>query len=273
MIAKDPAQRYQTPREVADALASFCKGSQNPAVAVVASARKAVTAAAVVEIEDNKKEPHAALNRRSWWKLNLTAAAAVLVLGLVLGIVVLVSTREAQYLSDMAEFDVDVAEGIFATKGNLGYQAGKPPSGRIVVNGKGSPNGLSMWPNSNMHASVKYSLEKKARTFIAAVALNDSACAPGYLPGNGKIPTPLTFQVLGDDRLLWQSKPVDTARQVQECKIDVSGVDVLELRVDCPGSYVNAHAVWLEPRALLKWWAGLNFEEHSSDFSKSTKKR
>jgi hypothetical protein len=27
---------------------------------------------------------------------------------------------------------------------------------------------------------------------------------------------------------------------------------VLELRVNCPGSYVNAQAVWLEPRILLK---------------------
>jgi hypothetical protein len=49
---------------------------------------------------------------------------------------------DVQYLSDMAEFDVKVAEGRFAKKGNLGYSAGG--SDRIVVNGKESPNGLSM---------------------------------------------------------------------------------------------------------------------------------
>jgi hypothetical protein len=58
--------------------------------------------------------------------------------------------------------------------------------------------------------------------------------------------------VLGDGRLLWKSKSVDAARVVQECEVGVAGVDVLELRVDCPGSYVNAQAVWLEPRVLLK---------------------
>ncbi len=65
-------------------------------------------------------------------------------------------------------------------------------------------------------------------------------------------PEYLTFLVLGDGKVLWKSDLVDTARSVQDCKVDVGGIDVLELRVDCPGSGVNAHAVWLDPRVLLK---------------------
>src|SRR5262249_20048512 len=132
-----------------------------------------------------------------------------------------------QYLSDMAEFDVIVAEGRFAKKGNLGYSAGG--SGRITVNGKESPNGLSMHAPSNGHAAAKYKLGKTAQLFISSVALNDSA---------GKTPTSLTFLVLGDGEVLWKSKPINGARLVDECKVDVNGVDVLELRVDCPGSYI-----------------------------------
>jgi NPCBM/NEW2 domain-containing protein len=120
-----------------------------------------------------------------------------------------------------------------------------------LVNGNESPNGLSMCPNSNTYAEAKYRLGKAAKTFLASVALNDSAGGAGLAPGVGRIPTPLIFQVVGDSKLLWKSKPVDVSRSVQECKVDVSAVNVLELRVACPGSYVNAQAVWLEPRVEI----------------------
>jgi hypothetical protein len=158
--------------------------------------------------------------------------------------------RKAQYLSDMEEFDVEVSEGRFAKQGNLGYSAGG--SDKIKVNGKESPKGLSMCPDAGTHARVRYKLGKSATTFLASVALNDSAGAPGRPAGEGKIDTPVTFEVLGDGKVLWKSKTVDVARKVQQCKVDVTGVNILELRVDCPGSHVNAHTVWLEPRVLLK---------------------
>jgi hypothetical protein len=160
-----------------------------------------------------------------------------------------------QYLSDMQELDVMVTEGPpgvprFATKGNLGLGEGNPRYGfgRIMVNGKPSPNGLSMGPAANTYARAKYNLGKKAQTFLASVALDDSAGGPGLPPGVGQIPTRLTFRVLGDGKDLWKSKPIDVRGDVQECKVDVKGIDVLELRVDCPGINTNAYAVWLEPR-------------------------
>src|SRR5262245_40608790 len=128
-------------------------------------------------------------------------------------------------------------------KGSLGYGAGSCFDG--ILMGKDSPNGLSMVPPSDAHSRVRYRLGKAAHTFLARASLNDSAGAPGRSPGDGKIPTPLTFLVLGDGKILWKSNPVDAARNVQECKVDVTGVDVLELRVDCPGSSVNAQPVWL----------------------------
>jgi len=154
----------------------------------------------------------------------------------------------------MAEFDVKVAERRFAKNGDLGYGEGdsRYGGGRIRVNGQESPNGLSMHPNRNTYARVKYKLGKTAHTFIASAALNDSAGAPGQGPGDGRIPTPLTFEVLGDGKVLWQSKAVDIAGMAQECKVDVSSVNILELRIHCPGSHINAQAVWVEPRVLLK---------------------
>jgi hypothetical protein len=154
------------------------------------------------------------------------------------------------WLSDLTEFDVKVAENRFAKSGELGFTAAG--FSRIRFQGRESPHGISMNPVPNNFGSVKFELPNNAETFMASAALNDTAAAPGAPPGVGRIATRLTFQVLGDDKVLWESKPIDTARKSQECKIAVSGVKTLELRINCPGSYVNAHAVWLEPRILLK---------------------
>jgi hypothetical protein len=109
----------------------------------------------------------------------------------------------------MQEFGLKVSEGLpggprFAKKGNLGYGEGDPRygGGRIRVNGKEAPNGLSMCPDSNTYACAKYRLGRTAATFRASAALNDSAGAAGAPPGVGRIPTPLTFQVLGDGKVL-----------------------------------------------------------------------
>jgi hypothetical protein len=155
------------------------------------------------------------------------------------------------YLSDLPEFDVKVYRA-FGKNGDLGYMAGNPISSRIMVNGEECPNGLSLHSLSNDYSAVKYKLGGRYSTFLASVALNDSAGTPGGPPGIGMIATPLTFQVWGDGKLLWGSKSIDTARSVQGCKVDVTGVDVLELRVECPGDYTNAQAVWVEPRVLQK---------------------
>jgi hypothetical protein len=167
--------------------------------------------------------------------------------------------KMAQYLSDMDEFDVKVTQGPpgvdrFTKKGNLGYGEADPryANGRIRVDGKESPNGLSLCPDSNTFAGVKYRLNKLALTFIASAALNDTVGAPGSPPGVGKIPTALTFQVWGDGKLLWKSEPVDKAGFVQECSVSVAGVEVLDLRIQCPGECTNASGVWVEPRVLLK---------------------
>jgi serine/threonine protein kinase len=149
--------------------------------------------------------------------------------------------QRVQYLSHMEEYDVKAGEGRFAKNGSLGYSAGE--SGRIKVKRQESPHGLSMHGITNGSAGAKYRLGRKAQTFLASVALNDSA---------GTIPTRLTFRVLGDGNNLWSSQPIQKSGIVEDCEVEVAGVDVLELRVDCPGAYTNAQAVWLEPRVLLK---------------------
>jgi hypothetical protein len=158
---------------------------------------------------------------------------------------------DVRYLSDMEAFDVHVAEGRFGQHGELGFRAGNPLRGRILFNGKESPNGISMQPYQEGHASAKFTLQDDSKTFKARVALNDSAGTSGAPQGVGRINHPISFEVVGDGKVLWKSKDVDIARKAQDCTVDVAGVRVLELRVNSPGDWVNCHAVWLEPRVLL----------------------
>jgi hypothetical protein len=88
---------------------------------------------------------------------------------------------------------------------------------------------------------VRYRLPREYATFYVTVGLDDeSACGDGA-----------SFIVMGDDREIFHSKRMYSTEK-QELKLDVSGVRVLELRVDegekkdkdCDhGDWANA---WLE---------------------------
>jgi hypothetical protein len=98
-------------------------------------------------------------------------------------------------------------------------------------------------PDGGEYASASYQLDKQASLFRAEVALNDST---------NLIMSAAVFEVWGDGKRLWQSKPINQTRHSHRCRVDVSGVDVMELRVASTGSHVGLHAVWYEPRLLEK---------------------
>ncbi|MBL8795821.1 MAG: protein kinase [Planctomycetia bacterium] len=140
------------------------------------------------------------------------------------------------FLSDLPELDAKVGHGKFAKKGELGYD-----NRRIVVKGLPSENGLSMHPPANGFSTVSYPLSKKFQTFKATAAINDSVA-------NSE--TALTFQVLGDGKLLWKSRPLKNKGDTQECPVSVASIDKLSREVRCPGGSGRAHAVWVDPQLL-----------------------
>jgi WD40 repeat protein len=141
-------------------------------------------------------------------------------------------TAQAKYLCDMEEFDV--------VKGPWEFGKGKINVWPIKIRGVESPHGLGMHPPSGSFARVKYRLDGRWKTFKAAVGLNDTE--------PNQAVAPLIFQVWVDGKLRWQSQPVQKPRVKQDVLTDVSGVEVLELRVLCQGNHDGAHAVWLEPQ-------------------------
>jgi hypothetical protein len=140
------------------------------------------------------------------------------------------------YLSAMKEFDVQPGPWPLGKNG----QMGDPEGHAITVKGKASPNGLGLHPPSKPdHAHVRYALGRKAAVFRATAAFNDTA-----EEGLG----PVRFLVLGDGKELWRSPILAGKAQTAECVIDVSKVEVLELRVRGEGGTWGSHAVWVEPR-------------------------
>jgi Fe-S cluster assembly iron-binding protein IscA len=141
------------------------------------------------------------------------------------------------YLSDLEQFDLRPGPWPIARNGKIGYETRD-----ISVNGAPSPKGMGMHPpNSPEFASVKFHLHKKAAVFKAGGAVNDT---PIVVTGRA------VFEVLGDGKSLWQSAPVAKGERPTECSIDVSGIEVIELRTRAVGGNFGVNAVWLEPRLL-----------------------
>ncbi|HEY3320647.1 MAG TPA: SUMF1/EgtB/PvdO family nonheme iron enzyme [Planctomycetota bacterium] len=141
------------------------------------------------------------------------------------------------YLSDLPEQEVKV----FTYNGHAMWaKNGGADDLAIVVNNVPSPKGLLMYPGHSAGSHVAYALVGKYQAFEASAAINDSA--------QNKTVTALTFKVVGDGKLLWASQPTKESGKAQSCRVEVAGVQKLELSVECPGNCANARAVWVEPR-------------------------
>jgi hypothetical protein len=149
------------------------------------------------------------------------------------------------YLSDLPEIAPSVGYGAFGKNGMLGYGIAGEKSSAISVAGRKYPKAISLAPPHHGHSSVQYSLSGDYKIFRAGVAVNDLEDAKQNGPE-----TPLQFLVLGDGQYLWSSEKVQLAGVTQECRINVAGVKLLKLQVQCPGVMNCARAVWLEPRVL-----------------------
>jgi len=72
-------------------------------------------------------------------------------------------------------------------------------------------------------------------------------CGIGPNVSKGPVAGPLTFVVLADGREIWRSMAIQQQHALQDFHLAVTGVQLLELRVECPGSYMHAQSIWYEP--------------------------
>ncbi|MBM80719.1 MAG: hypothetical protein CMJ78_09015 [Planctomycetaceae bacterium] len=115
----------------------------------------------------------------------------------------------------------------------------------IKLKGKPSKNGIWLHPNKTVDdhevGSIEFDISEipaNLRLFTGAVALNDTARGDSY---------PITFQVIGDGKPLWNSKPLSVVGSEQGFSLDLSTVKKLRLETSSKTRF-NAHSVWIEPR-------------------------
>ncbi len=133
-------------------------------------------------------------------------------------------TGKTVYLSDLPVLESQVHTGTTLTDS-------------IPVGGATPAHGLFMHPADGGTSHAVYALDKRYQMLSGAAAVGDTA--------GERSATPLTFRIVGDGKELWRAttQEVGVTRPVNAL---VSGVTKLELFVDCPGSVVAAHAVWLD---------------------------
>jgi hypothetical protein len=152
-----------------------------------------------------------------------------------------VSEKGISYLSDLDEFDfvpgMAAFGWTFGKDGDLGDSVHSP----IQVDGIRYTKGLGMHPppSSKKYTEISYTLDEKALKLRGYVALNDTS---------ERAESPLYFEVLGDGRSLWKSKPIQKKSDIQGFDIPVNRQKLIRLRVSVAGSTNDGcHAVWLDP--------------------------
>ncbi|KAG7382286.1 regulator of chromosome condensation [Phytophthora pseudosyringae] len=158
------------------------------------------------------------------------------------------------FLSSMREYHFSVGYGTLGKGGQLGYasngdsnaspgNASATGSTSIHINGEAKQRCLSTHPPSHGDAYVIYDLSEAYHMISGAVAINDDTHNE-ILQNRG---ASLVFKILGDDKLLWQSKQMSETHLIEQFEVDVKDVRMLELNVSCSGSNHCAHAVWVDP--------------------------
>jgi hypothetical protein len=148
------------------------------------------------------------------------------------------------FLSDMSEYGWKRGPDNWSFGKNGSVGNGANPAARIRVNGVDYPRGLGMHPPVNTFTRVCYALGKRAKSLKGAVGIAEDEAVT---------PSPTRFALLGDGKLLWRSDAVRAQKVKEDFQVDVSDVEVLELRTYVEkGNNFGAHAAWLDPFVLTK---------------------
>ncbi len=172
----------------------------------------------------------------AWWQGGYKTRAVYWYQTALPGLVGLEKERIKKKLIDSSDtiylFDLPVQEEVL--KGNACQSA--------TFQGKPLLHSLNAHPPLNGSSSrIVYHLHKQYYSLQGQVGIQSGAKSPA---------SPMTFRIVADGKLLWASRPMQIADIPQTFFVNVSGVEKLELFVDCPGNNSRAWAVWIEP--LLK---------------------
>lgn len=157
------------------------------------------------------------------------------------------------YLDDLEELSASVGWGELGKHGQTGYPAqGDDYGNRGLCRGNVPNHMLSLHPPEKGTAFVSYALQEDFRLLRATVGILEverARLAAQHLGPffTGRAFSPLTFRVIGNGKVLWESRPIQKCGDWQECSVGLEGVRMLELHVHCPGPKTFAWAAWVDP--------------------------
>jgi hypothetical protein len=143
------------------------------------------------------------------------------------------------FVSTLKPYDIKVWNNTFASNGT--FNDGTVKVNKIKLNGESVPHSIFLHPPEKGFSQVRYQLGVKWTAFRATIGvpkINDNFLDPL---------SPLTFEVLGDDKSLWKSEAVNKLDTFQTCTINIEKLKTLTLRVHCPDNNGYACAYWFEP--------------------------
>jgi hypothetical protein len=151
------------------------------------------------------------------------------------------------YLTTLPRIGVVEQNGWWSDRGELvlgGSSGARPIRKPLALDGRRSEHGVYLHARPHGESSVTYRLGKRFGT------LRSDVLVPEMLPEQGPPRTPLIFEVRGDGRTLWKSKPLGRKGERQSCSVSVEGVEELSLVVICRGPENWGLAAWFEPRLM-----------------------
>src|SRR5262249_17616439 len=246
LLAKDPDKRPPSAAAVARRLQDIQRALPRAGTAAPVDATERLPV--LLDVEPGRRESNSHLSRR--WRILLAILALVGVAGIAaILLAMLLDGRDGQggpgvpppeertFLFEMRKTQV-TNWPFHKTKDR------KPPPkelfGPASVRGQLSPHGIIMHPAPpfDTPCTISYQLDKKYSVFTARVSVNDSAPVA---------PSPMTFSVYGDGKVLWRSQPIIDQSQTEDCQVSVAEVEVLKLEVTAADDVRRAHGVWIEP--------------------------
>lgn len=105
------------------------------------------------------------------------------------------------------------------------------PNIKLVAKGVLSQHGLNGCPSPHGPSLYRYQLNGSYETLSGWAAITDESFRP--LDRRPSL-LPLVFEILGDGEVLWKSPPITKRGEPVEFRVDLTGVKVLELKVEMP---------------------------------------
>ena len=124
--------------------------------------------------------------------------------------------------------------GLLGKHGETGYPQFESEYGaKITFQAKKPEHSLSVYPPRKGVSYVAYVLKGEYHTLRATAAImevNPSDAAriasePFFMGGPA---SPLTFRVIGDGKVLWESRPLQKCGDSQRCNVSLEDINLLE---------------------------------------------